>query len=329
MSSMSTPPGIPPGLPSDPEAAWRIDAHALDRQVRRLAALPEAPWLHQEIARRMAEKLDMIRLQPDRWIDWSAFLGGGGELVRRRFPSAKRVVVEPHPALLARSLDAATPFWKRWWQPRRGVAHADLASATSDGQPAQLLWSNMALHGVDDKASLLGAWRDALAPEGMVMFSCLGPDTVRELKAVYRDTMNGSPGIDFWDMHDIGDVLVRSGFTDPVMDMEHLELTWPDAQAMFAELRTLGGNCSALRFGGSRTPAWRRALYAVASERLVKAGGRLSLTFEIIYGHAVVPKTQSNTQALTRISVQSLRQTLRDRRSSSAEAPGIDPGAPG
>jgi malonyl-CoA O-methyltransferase len=42
------------------------------------------------------------------------------------------------------------------------------------------------------------------------------------------------------DMHDLGDMLVQAGFADPVMDQETLTLTWPDPQALLAELRTWG-----------------------------------------------------------------------------------------
>ena len=60
-------------------------------------------------------------------------------------------------------------------------------------------------------------------------------------------------------MHDLGDMLVQAGFADPVMDQEMLTLTWPDAEALLAELRALGGNADPARCAGLRTPRWRAA----------------------------------------------------------------------
>ena len=92
-------------LPAAASASPACAPHrrALQRQTKRLAALPEAPWLHQEAARRLAAKLAPIRLQPKDWIDWSAFLGAGAELVQAQYPQAQRWVVEPSGELAQRS----------------------------------------------------------------------------------------------------------------------------------------------------------------------------------------------------------------------------------
>ena len=50
---------------------------------------------------------------------------------------------------------------------------------------AQLVWANMMLHAARDPAALVARWQRALAVDGFLMFSCLGPDTLRELRAAY------------------------------------------------------------------------------------------------------------------------------------------------
>ena len=145
----------------------------------------------------------------------------------------------------------------------------------------------MALHAAADPPSLLAAWQRALADDGFVMFSCFGPDTVRELRALYRRRGWGPPGADFVDMHDIGDMLVRAGFADPVMDQEVLTLTWATPEAALAELRSARRQCRA-------RPRARPAHAALATSSCMttcvrwrpRDGGRLSMTFEIVYGHA-------------------------------------------
>jgi malonyl-CoA O-methyltransferase len=85
-------------------------------------------------------------------------------------------------------------------------------------------------------------------------------------------------------MHDLGDMLVAAGFADPVLDQETLALSWPSADALLLELRQIGGNAAPDRFAGLRTPAWRRRLARALGERAA-ADGRITLSFEVAYGH--------------------------------------------
>jgi malonyl-CoA O-methyltransferase len=112
-------------------------------------------------------------------------------------------------------------------------------------------------------------------------------------------------------MHDLGDMLVTAGFADPVMDQETVTLTWPDADAALAELRTLGGNVSPQRFAGLRTPRWRQRLGQTLVERAGTGDGRIALEFEIVYGHAFRPAPRPRLAAQTEVSVDEMRQMVR------------------
>ena len=63
-----------------PERSTRrpLDERALVHVLQRLSHAGQAPWLHGEVARRMAERLPVIKQQPDVVLDWHAGLGGGG-----------------------------------------------------------------------------------------------------------------------------------------------------------------------------------------------------------------------------------------------------------
>ena len=293
-----------------PQAVRQIDPVAVDAALRRLARRAEPPWLHGEGARRMAARLAVIRLQPAVLVDWWGRTGASAEILAVAYPKARRLVVEPNEALRQASTTAARqPWWAAW----RGAARR---TEVLDGEPAagtaQLLWSNMALHAAADPPALLVRWQAALEAGGFAMFSCFGPDTVRELRALYRRLGWAPAGAEFVDMHDLGDMLVHAGFADPVMDQETLTLTWATPEALLAELRGLGGNVATERRPGLCTPRWRERLLGELCT-LASADGRLALSFEIVYGHAFKAVPRSPGVATT-VSLDDMRALVRSPR---------------
>ena len=273
--------------------------------------LAQAPWLHDEVARRMEQRLDWMTCQPAAWIHWEPLRGSLAvhEKLAQRYPRANCFVVQPQ---AKQAQVALKKIAKPWWHPARWQR-----PAAQFGLPApasvQMLWANMALHMAADPQGLLQQWHAALASEGFLMFSCFGPDTLRELRALYR--ANGWPesAHAFTDMHDWGDMLVEAGFAQPVMDMERIALTFATPQRLLAELRGLGRNLHGQRFAGLRSHQWLAQLHQGLAQHLAspEADGRLSLTFEIIYGHAFKPPPRAAVQAQTAIALQDMRTMLR------------------
>jgi malonyl-CoA O-methyltransferase len=290
---------------SDPQTATRaLDDVAVQRIVARLARTGEPPWLHAEVARRLDARLAVVRRTPATVLQWSGRLGAGDALLRARYPRARVLAVEPAPLHAA----APAPWWTRAWR------RAEPALADDAPWPvADLLWSNMALHAVHDPPALLARWRRALAADGFLMCSTLGPGTLVELRALYRDAGWGSPAAAFVDMHDLGDMLVRAGFADPVMDQEPLRLSWATPQAALAELRALGGNADPERFEGLRTPRWRARLAGALAERTAR-DGRITLGFEIVYGHAFNAPPRAAVAERTEVALEDFRAMARAAR---------------
>jgi len=297
---------------NDTPSERRLDAVAVHAVLRRLARQPGAPWLHGEVARRMVERLPLIRLQPERIVDWWSFLGAGDELLNKTYPKAQRLLLEPNADLLERSVEAHRA---PWWSPQRFRAATVEVKAEHDADPAgaHLVWANMMLHAVKNPPALMSRWHHALSVDGFVMFSCLGPDTLRELRDLYARLGWPAPTMDFVDMHDLGDMLVHAGFADPVMDQETLTLRWPTPQALLAELRSLGGNVSPGRAAGLRTPRWKARLERELLS-LAGADGRLSMRFEIAYGHAFKAAPRVKPGEATTVSLDDMRTMVRSRR---------------
>jgi malonyl-CoA O-methyltransferase len=274
------------------------------------AAPAASPWLHEEVGRRMEERLEWIRRSPEAWADWGPVRGGlqAHARVAQRYPQARVHVLEPQPA---REQVARERLGKPWWR-RLAGASADFGPVAPGS--VQMLWSNMQLHMSADPEALMRRWHEALAVEGFLMFSCLGPDTLKELRAAYSAAGWPPPGHEFTDMHDWGDMLVHSGFAEPVMDMERITLAFETPQRLLAELRELGANLHPQRFQALRGKRWRERLHEVLAAQLRGPDGKLTLTFEIIYGHALKPLPRVRMGEQSAVSMDDMRAMLRSER---------------
>ena len=298
-----------------------LDATALAHVQRRLQSAAEPPWLHGEVARRMAERLGVVKLQPGCALDWGAFLGASRSVLAAAYPRAQLIAVEPDAARRDATAAALAPPWwsaRRW---RGGVPQARSAQLAQLAQEvpagaAQLVWSNMGLHGDLDPQQTMLQWHRALAIDGFLMFSTLGPGTLTTLSALYADAGWPPPLAPLVDMHDLGDMLIEAGFADPVMDQETVTLTWATPAALLAELRQLGGNVDPRRTAGLRTPRWREQLHGRLQRLAVgpMPTARLALPFEIVYGHAFKPAPRPRLAARTELPLDDLRAMVRQPR---------------
>jgi malonyl-CoA O-methyltransferase len=264
-----------------------VDQRQVARRFARAADTYErGDFFAREIDRRMQERLDYVNLKPGRIVDLGCSRGGSFAGLGARYPEAELLGLDLAPAMLR--IQAARPSgWQRWLGlgKRNGPLRlaADATQLPLAAQSAGLLWSNLLLHWLDDPLPALAEAHRVLETDGLLMFSTLGPDTLRELRAAFADGYAHTQR--FIDMHDFGDMLVGCGFADPVMDMEVITLTYDDVDSLFAELRAAGSSCAmkARRHGLSGRQGW---LAARAAYEAMRRDGKLPATFEVIYGHA-------------------------------------------
>lgn len=270
----------------------------------------QSPWLHEEVASRMAQRLQWFREPPGSWLHWEPVIGGlqAHRLLRERLPQAVCYVAATQ---LTQALEATREPATRSWNPLQWLRDQRPGPLANDAQVA-MLWANMALHHEPLPLPLLQRWHSQIQTNGFLMFSCLGPDTLRELRTVYAREGWPDPAHAFTDMHDWGDMLVHSGFAEPVMDMERITLSYTSADAMLKELRELGRNLHLARFGALRGRGWRAHLVRTLEASLPRGDdGRLLLTFEVIYGHAFKPIPRVPLSSSQSVSVDDMRAMLR------------------
>jgi malonyl-CoA O-methyltransferase len=232
----------------------------------------------------MLERLDYVKLSPARILDAGCGPAPQSRPLAKRYPGAQLVALDVSLEML-RAVDPP-----RILERLRGRKGAYRVCANMDRLPlssrsVSLVWSNMALHWSADPRTAIGELHRVLEVEGLLMFSTLGPDTLKELRSAFS-SFKGAPRVhSFIDMHDIGDMLVAAGFAAPVMDTETITLTYADFAALASDLRSTGQACAlAARSRGLLGP---RRWHAVrqALDKFVREG-RLPATVEVVYGHA-------------------------------------------
>ncbi|MCU0925508.1 MAG: biotin synthase [Hydrogenophaga sp.] len=294
--------------PQDANAVPGLDARAAQRWL----GMPRvhSPWLHEEVASRMVQRLGLFREQPASWLHWEPMVGGlqAHRLLRERLPLAACHVEATR---LSEALDATREPAIRSWNPLHWQRE-QRSSPLGAGEQVGMVWANMSLHHEPMPLALLKRWHSLIQTNGFLMFSCLGPDTLRELRSVFALQGWPDPAHAFTDMHDWGDMLVQSGFAEPVMDMERITLSYSSAETLLQELRELGRNLHSGRFGALRGRAWHTRLVQALERDLPRGDdGRLLLTFEIIYGHAFKPLPRVPLAANQSVSVDQMRAMLK------------------
>lgn len=277
---------------------------------RRARAFARHDFLAREIERRMLERLDIIRLEPKRIVDIGCGAGAARAALLARYGGAEWIGIDHSLRMLAEgSGGALASLARRLRGAREHRIAADAGALPLADDRADLVFSNLMLHWHPTPHRLFPEWKRILRADGLLMFSCFGPDTIAELRAAFAATVPRAVPMPYIDMHDFGDMLVGAGFATPVMDAERIRLTYASPHELLREVAALGGNPRTDRARGLVAGRHARALLDALQARR-DSDGRIALTFEIAYGHAWKPRASDGS---TRIPVDSLRTQLRAR----------------
>ena len=276
------------------------------------------PWLHEEVASRMVERLHWINLQPKAWVHWGVVRGGqqAHAALLKKYPISLCFLPISGEFIADAAIKNIANNKNKWKLSNLFKSKPKVTYASPPDGAVDMLWANMHLHNVLDPQALIAQWHKALGTDGFLMFSCLGPDTLRELRGMYEQLGWSVPSHQFTDMHDWGDMLIQAGFAEPVMDMERIVLTYETPQKLLQDLRELGRNLHPDRFPALRGKVWKAKLEAALVEHLADPaeGGRLKLTFEVIYGHAMKPKPRVKLSEHSAVSLRDMREMLQGSR---------------
>lgn len=241
--------------------------------------------LQREIAARMLERLEVVRLEPKAVLDVGCGTGFGTEGLLKRYPKARVI-----------ALDFAFPMLQH--AKRKGgflrkprCVCADAETLPLADNSVDLIYSNATIQWCNDLDETFREFLRVLRPGGLLMFTTFGPDTLKELREAWSAADGYSHVSRFADMHDIGDGLLRARFADPVMDVERLTVTYEDVRGLMDDLKVLGAHNATDQRAKSLTGKGRLKAMTQAYEAY-RTDGRLPASYEVVHGHAWAPEQQ-------------------------------------
>lgn len=264
-------------------SAYRLDKRRLRGHFARAARTYDAAAvLQREVADRALARLDAIRHRPRSVLDAGCGTGYALRALARRFKGARVTGVDVAQAMLVEARRQAG-----WFKARPYVC-GDIEALPFPDAGFDMVFSNLALQWCEPERAM-GEFLRVLGPGGLLMFTTFGPDTLRELRAAWRAADPGGVHVHaFFDMHDLGDALLRVGFAEPVMDVERFTLTYADVAGVLRDLHGIGAHNAARGATRALTGKRRFARFREAYEQLAQ-GGRIPATYEVVHGHAWAP----------------------------------------
>ncbi|MBF0255258.1 MAG: malonyl-ACP O-methyltransferase BioC [Gammaproteobacteria bacterium] len=261
----------------------KLDQHQVRRRFNRAASgYDQLAGLQRQMAERLTERLDYIRIQPQGILDLGCGTGWMTGRLRRRYPKARLLALDFAPAMLAQARRQGS-----WLRPIHCLA-ADARALPLPAQSLDLLISNAMLQWCDDPQAVFAEWLRVLRPGGLLLFTTFGVGTLAELEQAWA-AVDRHPHVSrFVDMHDLGDGLLGLGWENPVLDIDRFTLHYPSVAELMGDLKGLGAaNARSDRHPGLTGKGRIQAL-AEAYEPLRTPQG-LPLSYEVVYGLAWAP----------------------------------------
>lgn len=245
--------------------------------------------LYQEIGQRLVERLQWMRLTPRTVLDLGCGTGYITSQLLPLYPKAEYHLLDLSSAMLAKTQQKSLSVDVQ-------IIQADAENLPYANQIFDLVIANQLLPWCD-VTKVLTEVRRVLRLGGVFLFATLGPYALIELReAWYKADPNHVHVTPFFDMHDLGDALLQSGFSDPVMEQEYFTLQYSRVEYLIDDLRQLGemSLLAERRRGLLGKDCWHKMLQNYETFR---KNNQLPASYEVIYGHAwVVDVAQNKTK---------------------------------
>jgi malonyl-CoA O-methyltransferase len=244
--------------------------------------------LQRTVGERLLERLELVSITPNVIVDAGSGPGRAARQLAKTYKGAQILQLDLSFNMLSQSRREDSRFFSK-----QHYVCGDVENLPLEKNSAELFFSSLMLQWCNDLDVVFTQIKSTLKKQGLFLFATLGPDTLRELRSSWAEVDDDVHVNTFIDMHDVGDALVRAGFVEPVMDVEHITLTYEDCFSLMKDLKNLGANNADIdRFKGLTGKNKINALESAYEKHRVDE--RLPATYEIVYGHAWRPLKESS-----------------------------------
>lgn len=241
-----------------------------------------AAVLQREIATRLSERLDYIKLQPKRALDIGCGTGFITKDLLKRYPKAKVIALD-----LAFNMAQKSKQQGGWLRKPQAIC-ADAEQLPLKAESVELIVSNLMLQWSNDLGKIFSGFHSVLAPNGLLLFSTFGPDTLTEMRQSWASIDDKPHASTFADMHEVGDALLRAGFINPVTDMEIITMTYRNVRQLMKDIKNIGASNTHSERSKGLMGKQKLKNFEAAYEQFKMEDGLYPATWEIVYGHAWV-----------------------------------------
>ncbi len=245
--------------------------HAANRTAKSVSSVD---FIQREAGNRLLARLRGIKSPQEQILDLGAGTGSLTSTLSERYPNST-----------CYALDHAFQRLKQITAQRSVPLCAKAESLPFKSQSLDLIVSNAMLDWCDDLPRLFQEVSRVLQPEGLLLFTCFGPDTLLEFRRAWEEALGPVYVKPFTDMHNLGDLLLACGFRDPVLDKETITVNYRSVDRLLEDIRQQG----------MHNPHPKRQQHLVTPRQLARVKacyeanrqeGKLPVTVELIQGHA-------------------------------------------
>ncbi len=259
------------------------DKNATRQYFEKLASnYDAAAFLQLEIAKRMGERLDYIKHQPKVVLDAGCGTGFITKDLLKRYPKAQVLALD-----IALNMTRKTKALGGWLRKPKLIC-ADAEAMPLKPESVDLVVSNLMIQWSNDLNKMFAGFHSVLAPNGLLLFSTFGPDTLKEMKESWASVDETLHTNAFVDMHEIGDALLKAGFINPVTDMELITMTYSNVGQLMKDIKQIGASNTESNSSKGLMGKQKLKAFEQAYEQFKTADGLYPASWEIIYGHAWV-----------------------------------------
>lgn len=279
---------------------YSIDKSRVRTSFDRAAETYDAAAVLQKFVRtEMLSRLDLVSMQPKRVLDAGCGTGHASFALMKKYPKAELISLDLALGMLKKTkmvnASLANRIKRVFGQAQQHFLCADIEQLPLVDASVDMIFSNLAIQWCNDLDAAFAGMHRVLRTDGLLTFSTLGPDTLKELRVASKTDGERVSVSRFFDMHDIGDALVRAGFSAPVLDVERVVLTYDNAIDVMRDLKAIGAHNAA--DGRGRGLQGRDFLKKITvNYEQFRREGKLPATFEVVYGHAWKPASRPKTK---------------------------------